>query len=114
LSTIMGIDKERVEQILYEKSPKREKTSASPVAFQTSQDVEHEIIQTYILLLQQELLARVRHLGQLQLQEARQGAHTPPHIKTEIEEYKNKINELETRLVKLNPQIATSLYFHTE
>jgi polyhydroxyalkanoate synthesis regulator phasin len=102
LGSIAGIDKEIVEQILYEKSPKREKTSASPVGYKTSQDVEYEIIQTQILSLQQELLARVRHLGQLQLQEAKQGVDTPPHIKTEIREYKNKINELETRLAKLN------------
>jgi hypothetical protein len=102
LGSIAGIDRESVEQILYEKSPRREKTSASPVTYQPSQDFQHERIQAEILSLQRELLARVRHLGELQLQEAKQGVDTPPHIKIEIQEYEDKINELETRLAKLN------------
>lgn len=60
-----------------------------------------EVAQERIASLQRQLLASVRHLGQLQLRQAKQGLETPPHVMTEIEEYNFKITDIEAELAEL-------------
>ncbi|MCI0526755.1 MAG: hypothetical protein L0Y56_04785, partial [Nitrospira sp.] len=67
--------------------------------------VLREVAQERVASLQRQLIACYRRLGQLELQHAKQGLNTPPHIITEIEDYKTKITEIETELAELGEAI---------
>jgi hypothetical protein len=64
-----------------------------------------EIAQERVTSLQRQLIACYRHLGQLELRQAKQGLDTPPHIITEIEDYKKKITGIEAELAELGEQV---------
>ena len=65
----------------------------------------HEVAQEQITALQRQLIAYYRHLGQLELRQAKQGLETPPHIITEIEDYKQKITKIKAELAELGEHI---------
>lgn len=68
--------------------------------------VMREVAQERVASLQRQLIACIRHLGQLELRQAKQGLETPPHVITEIEEYKQKISNLEAELAELGESIT--------
>jgi hypothetical protein len=63
--------------------------------------VMREVAQERVASLQRQLIACMRHLGELELRRAKQGLETPPHVVTEIEDYKQKITNLEAELTEL-------------
>lgn len=67
-----------------------------------------EIAQERVTSLQRQLIACYRHLGQLELRQAKQGFDTPPHIITQIEDYKKKIANIEAELTELGENITLS------
>jgi hypothetical protein len=70
---------------------------------------EKEVMQERISALQRQLIARMRHLDELELQQAKMGFNTPPHIITEIEDYQEAIANIEAELAKLGENITPSL-----
>jgi hypothetical protein len=71
--------------------------------------VLREVAQERIASLQRQLITSYRHLWQLEERYAKQGLETPPHIITEIENYKARIIEIETELAEMGEDI-TPLY----
>jgi hypothetical protein len=67
-----------------------------------------EVNQERVTSIQRQLIACYRHLGQLELQQAKQGLNTPPYIITEIEDYRQKIVSIEAELTELGENIALS------
>lgn len=65
-----------------------------------------EINQERITSLQSQLIELYRHLSHLELRQAKQGLETPPHIITDIEDYRRKIARLETELTELGENIT--------
>jgi hypothetical protein len=68
----------------------------------------HEVAQERVTALQRQLIACIRHLGHLELRQAKQGLDTPPYIITEIEDYKKKVANIEAELAELGENIALS------
>jgi hypothetical protein len=68
--------------------------------------VMREVAQERVASLQRQLIACMRHLGELELRQAKQGLETPPHIITEIEAYKQKIVDIEAELAELGENIT--------
>lgn len=66
-----------------------------------------EVAQERVTALQRQLIARIRHLNELKLQQAKMGLNTPPHIITEIENYKEAIAQLEAELSELGENITS-------
>jgi hypothetical protein len=66
-----------------------------------------EVAQERVASLQRQLIACIRRLGHLQVQQARQGLQTPPHIITEIEDYQLNIATIEAELVELGETITS-------
>jgi hypothetical protein len=73
-----------------------------------------EVAQERIASLQRQLIACMRHLGELELRQAKQGLETPPHIITEIEDYRQKIAAIETELHELGENITPFQPFKSE
>ena len=63
------------------------------------------VAQERVTSLQRQLIACYRHVGQLELRQAKQGLDTPPHIITEIEDYKKKTAGIEAELTELGEQV---------
>lgn len=70
-------------------APQKSETPAPPVFPPISADVEH---------LQKLIETKMRYLQTLELQEAKMGLSTPPHIKIEIEDLKQELAELRQQL----------------
>ncbi len=73
-----------------------------------------QVAQEQLTALQRQLIARIRHLGQLELRQAKQGLETPAHIITEIEDYKKRIADIETELAELGENITPHQSFPAE
>ncbi len=65
-----------------------------------------EVAQERLTALQRQLIASIRHLGELELRQAKQGLETPPHVITEISDYNLKIAALEAELADLGQPIS--------
>ncbi len=63
-----------------------------------------EVAQERVTSLHRQLIACIRHLGELEIRQAKQGLETPPHVLTEIEDYKQKIAGIETELAELGEE----------
>jgi hypothetical protein len=66
-----------------------------------------EVAQERVAALQRQLIACIRHLGELELRQAKQGLETPPHVITEISDYQQKIADIEAELADLGQPIPS-------
>lgn len=68
--------------------------------------VMREVAQERVASLQRQLIACIRHLGELELRQAKQGLETPPHVITETADYQQKIAQIEAELIELGENLT--------